>query len=266
MPEGRKDFGSCFLERKDGYAVITLNRPEKMNAFDPELFEAANAAYREIEYDADVRALMITGEGDHFSAGGDVDRDIDPLRSLPVFDFKKYFEDIGKLYLDLYKVEKPTVAAINGYALGAGMELALMCDIRIASEAAQMGEFFVHMGLVPETGMCVLPKLVGPGMAKLLCYTGKLLNAQEALRIGLVEQVVPAAELADSAEKLTRRLSRGPASVKLMKRAINKFTSLTLEESMDELTAYQFQATRTEDHAEAVSAFKEKRKPAFRGR
>jgi 2-(1,2-epoxy-1,2-dihydrophenyl)acetyl-CoA isomerase len=266
MAEERKDFGHCYVTRRDGYAVITLNRPDKMNAFDPELFESTYAAYRDIEWDRDVRAIVLTGEGDHFSAGGDVDRDIDPLKSLSVYDFKKYFEDAGDLYLDIYRVEKPTIAAINGYALGAGMELALMCDIRIASESAQMGEFFVHMGLVPETGMSILPRLVGPGMAKLLCYTGNLVNAQEALRIGLVEQVAPAAKLMETVGKLARRLARGPASIALMKRAINKFASLSLEESMDELTAYQFQASRTADHAEAVMAFKEKRKPRFQGK
>jgi len=122
------------------------------------------------------------------------------------------------------------------------------------------------MGLVPEAGMCVLTKLIGMGRAKMMCYTGELVGAQEALRIGLVEQVVPKDDLMATAEKLAARLARGPASIKIMKRAINELGSLPLEQTLNVSVLYQFAASRTSDHAEAVKAFLEKRKPKYTGK
>ncbi len=260
-----KEFGSCIVKREEKVATLLFNRPEKMNAFGPELFESMQEAFKDIAGDENVRAVIITGAGDHFSAGGDVEQDINPLRSKSVQGIKDYFDPLGDAYNFLYRMEKPTIAAINGFALGAGMELTLMCDFRIMADNAQLGEFFVKMGLIPEAGMCILPKLVGPGMAKMICYTGKLINAEEALRIRLVEEVVPKDELIPAAEKLARKLARGPASIKIMKRAINEFGDLPLEMTLNQSIAYQFQATRTKDHEEAVTAFLEKRKPNFTG-
>ena len=138
-----------------------------------------------------IRAIIFTGAGDHFSAGGDVALDIDPLKNMSLKEFKEYFDPLVELYMDLYNLDKVTIAAINGFALGAGFEMTLLCDFRIAADTAQLGEFFVRMGLVPEIGMCLLPRIVGPGMARYMCYTGELIDAQEAYRIGLVEKVVP---------------------------------------------------------------------------
>jgi enoyl-CoA hydratase len=266
MSEEKKEIGSCILTRKDNYAIIAFNRPEKLNALSPDLFLSLQKAFFEVENDDSVRALIFTGVGDNFSAGGDVEEDIKPLKDKSAIEFKKYFDPLCEMYEKIYNVEKPTIAAINGFALGAGMELALMCDIRIAADTMQMGEFFVRMGLVPEAGMCVLPKLVGMGKAKLMCYTGELVDAQEALRIGLVEQVVPQSELMPTAEKLASRLGKGPASIKIMKRAINEFSTVPLELTMNSSILYQFAASRTSDHAEAVKAFLEKRKPEYTGK
>jgi enoyl-CoA hydratase len=260
-----KTFGSCLVKRDGNVATVIFNRPDKMNAFSPDLFQGFLEAFADVAGDDTVRAVIFTGAGDHFSAGGDVEQDIDPLRTLPVKEFKAYFEPLGGLYYGIYNLEKPTIAAIHGFALGAGMELTLMCDFRIAADNAQMGEFFVRMGLVPETGMCMLPKIVGPGWAKRICYTGDLVGAEEALRIGLVEQVVKKEELMPTAEKLARRLARGPASIKIMKRAINEFGNLPLGETLNGATTYQFQATRTRDHEEAVKSFLEKRRSNFTG-
>ncbi len=266
MSDEKTTIGSCIIEKNEGAATVILNRPEKMNALGPDLFDSLREAFTRVMEDDSVRAIVIAGEGDHFSAGGDVQEDIEPLQKMDVTEFRAYFEPLARLYRDVYQVDKPTIAAIQGFALGAGMELALMCDIRIAGETAQMGEFFVKMGLVPETGMCMLPRIVGPGMAKYLCFTGKLVPAEEALRIGLAEQVVPAAELRAEAEKLARKLARGPASVGIMKRAINEFSEMPLESTFNMATTYQYQASRTEDHKEAVCSFLEKRKPEFRGK
>ncbi len=259
------DFNGCLVERAGGVATIILNGPEKMNALSPELFAGFEKAFSSVEEDETIRAIIFTGAGDHFSAGGDVAKDIDPLRTMSVREFKSYLEPLSNLYYRIYRVEKPTIAAINGFALGAGMELTLMCDIRIASEDAKMGEFFVKMGLVPETGMCMLPRIVGPGRAKLLCYTGDIVTAEDALKMGLVEMTIPRNELISAAEKLAQRLARGPASIGIMKRAINEFAEMPLEATLNQATAYQFQATRTKDHEEAVISYMEKRKPSFTG-
>jgi len=265
MPETRKDFGSCIVTIKENIAIVTLNRADKMNALNPELFEGITGSFAYLASEDKVRSVILTGAGDHFSAGGDVEKDINPLRTKTVNEFKAYFESLAELYERIFNFGKPTIAAINGYALGAGMELTLMCDIRIAADNLQMGEFFVRMGLVPETGMCMLPKIVGLGMAKLICMTGDLIDAKEAFRIGLVEKVVPANELMPESEKLALKLAKSPASVRIIKRAINEFAAMPFEATESATIGYQFEATRTDDHAEAVTAFLEKRKPVFTG-
>jgi enoyl-CoA hydratase/carnithine racemase len=218
-----------------------------------------------VKSDSSIRAIIFTGAGDHFCAGGDVALDIDPLKNMNLKEFKKYFDVLVDMYMDMYNLDKITISAINGFALGAGFELTLVCDFRIAAETAQLGEFFVRMGLVPEIGMCLLPNIVGPGMARYLCYTGELINAQEAYRIGLVERVVPVEQLLPEAKKLARRLARGPAAVGIIKKAMNQIGGQPLELTTDIAVNYQFVATRTHDHAEAVRAFLEKRKPSFTG-
>lgn len=266
MTEEIRQYGSCLVTIKDNYAIMTFNRPDKMNAFSPDLFEGIRAAYHELKGNDALRAIIFTGAGDHFSAGGDVALDIDPLKDLSLREFKDYFEPLVELYMGLYNLEKVTIAAINGFALGAGFEMTLLCDFRIAADTAKLGEFFVRMGLVPEIGMCLLPGIVGPGMARYLCYTGELIDAQEAHRIGLVEKVVPAAELLPEAEKLARRLARGPAAIGIIKKAMNQIGGQPIELTTDVAINYQFAASRTGDHAEAVRSFLEKRKPSFTGR
>jgi len=266
MAEETKAYGSCLVTIKDNYAIVTFNRPDKLNAFSPDLFEGIQKAYNDLKSNDALRAIIFTGAGDHFSAGGDVALDIDPLKNMSLKEFKAYFEPLVELYMGLYNLEKVTIAAINGFALGAGFEMTLLCDFRIAADTAKLGEFFVRMGLVPEIGMCLLPGIVGPGMARYMCYTGELIDAQEAHRIGLVEKVVPVAELLPEAEKLARRLARGPAAVGIIKKAINQIGGLPIELPTDVAINNQFAASRTSDHAEAVTSFLEKRKPSFSGR
>jgi len=265
MTEETREYGSCIVTIKENYAIITFNRPDKFNAFSPDLFEGMQKGYAALKTEKTVRAIIFTGAGDHFSAGGDVALDIDPLKNMSLKEFKEYFDPLVELYMDMYNIDKVTIAAINGFALGAGFEMTLLCDLRIAAESAQLGEFFVKMGLVPEIGMCILPRIVGPGMARYMCYTGDLINAKEALRIGLVEKVVPTDQLLPEAEKLARRLARGPAAVGIIKKAMNQIGGQPLELSTDVGISYQFAASRTKDHAEAVKSFLEKRKPTFTG-
>ena len=261
-----KNFGSVLVTHKENFATIIMNRPEKLNALSPELQDSLLQAVRYVVADDRVQAVILTGAGSSFSAGGDIREDIDPLRTMPVEEFNRYFYSVNELYKELFNLEKPIIAAINGNALGAGMELALLCDIRIAAEDMKIGELFVRMGLVPEIGMCLLSKIVGLGRAKLICMTGDILDANEAKRIGLVEQIISLDKLIPTAEKLAFRLSSGPASIKIIKKGINQLSEMSLEASISSVTALQFQATRTNDHQEAVKAWFEKRKPVFTGK
>jgi len=261
-----KRIGATIVRKTGNYAVISLDRPGKMNALNPDLFDGILRAVREIRTDDDIRCVVLTGSGDHFSAGGDVQEDIVPLKDKSLEEFKAYFKSINELYVELYELKKTTIAAINGYALGAGFDLTLCCDIRIAADNSKMGEYFVRMGLVPETGTYLLPKIVGSSQAKMICLTGKTIESDEALKIGLVDQVVPSGDLLTTAEKLARQLSQGPASVSLINEAINTLGQMPLKEAIEHAVMYQFTASRTLDHKEAVEAFLEKRKPVFKGK
>jgi 2-(1,2-epoxy-1,2-dihydrophenyl)acetyl-CoA isomerase len=165
-------------------------------------------------------------------------------------------------------MEKPVIAAINGYTIGAGLDLAMSCDIRIASEEAQFGEFFVRMGLVPEAGVYFMPRLLGIGRAKLLSFTGDLIDAKEAERIGLVEKVVPPDKLITSVKELASKLAnrRPIKTVGLIKKAINESLRMDLDSSLDYASRLTYQSVHTEDHREAVNAFLEGRRPVFKGR
>jgi len=163
-------------------------------------------------------------------------------------------------------MEKPVIAAINGYAIGAGLDLALTCDIRIAAEDAQIGEFFVKMGLIPEAAIYFMPRLIGLGKAKLLCFTGDLIGAREAEQIGLVDKVVPSERLMLSAEELAKRLADGPKAIGIIKRGLNESLKMTFESTIDYIGRLQYQLVHTEDHAEAVNSWIEKRPPLFKGK
>jgi len=261
-----KDFGVVKVTRKDRYAVVTLNRPDKLNALSPELLEDFIVAWRDVSVDDDVRSIIITGAGESFSAGGDVVKDINPLREMGPAEFHKYFSQAEVLYRSVIELEKPVIAAINGFAVGAGLDLALSADIRIAADDAKMGEFFVRMGLTPELGIYLLPRLVGLGWAKLICLTGDIIDAAQAEKIGLVEKVVSPEELIPYAEKLAKRFANGPVAMGTIKKAINESLKMTLESSIDYISRLQYQLCHTEDHKEAVTSWLEKRKPTFIGK
>ncbi len=266
MEVEEKEFGHVKVVRKEGFAEVILNRAEKLNALSPELIEDFITAWGDVADDDTVRAMIITGAGQSFSAGGDVVKDINPLRDMSASEFHKYFGQAEVLYRSVLEVEKPVIAAINGYAVGAGLDLALSCDIRIAAEDAKMGEFFVRMGLTPELGIYLLPRLVGVGWAKLICLTGDIIDAAQAEKIGLVEKVVPPDELISSAEQLAKKLARGPVAIGHIKRAINESLKTTLESSVDYVSKLQYHLSHTEDHKEAVTSWLEKRKPEFKGK
>jgi enoyl-CoA hydratase/carnithine racemase len=266
FPMQETKLANVAITRKDRLAIVSLNRPEKLNALSPALVEDLNEALGEVAGDETIRCVIITGAGRSFSAGGDVQKDILPLREKSPSEFNLYLEEAMIMYHRIWNMDKPVIAAINGHAVGAGLDLAQTCDIRIAAEDAKLGEFFVRMGLVPESAIYLMPRLIGPGRAKLLSFTGDLIGAREAERIGLVDMVVAPDKLMTTAEELGKRMANGPKSISLIKKAFNECSKMTFESTIDYASRLQYQAVHTEDHKEAVASFLEKRPPAFQGR
>lgn len=262
----KRELKTMILEKEDGLAVITLNNPDRLNAMSPQQIFDLVEVFSELEKDEDIRCAVITGKGRAFLAGGDVESDIKPLASMTPQDFNIYMKRADYFYRTIAEMEKPVIAAINGIVVGAGLDLAMCCDIRIASEKAQLGQFFVRMGLLPESGAYLMPRLVGLGMAKLLSFTGDLIDAKEAERIGLVEKVVPHDELMPYVMKLAKRFAGGPRCIGIMKKQLNEAMNMNFETALDYAIRLQYQCIHTQDHKEAVDAFLEKRKPVFKGK
>jgi enoyl-CoA hydratase/carnithine racemase len=266
MPE----FETVLYEKKGGVAVITLNRPEKLNALNSKMNRDLKYAFREAKGDSSVRAIVLTGAGRGFCSGADIS---DFAGGVTLEDFKKMTEQgimpetIITPY-DLIEVPKPIVAAVNGVAVGFGTNVLLNCDIIIASEAASFGEFFVRMGLIPDMNGCLLlPMLLGIHKAKELIFTGERINAQEALRIGLVNKVVPPDQLMPTAMELANRLAEGPPlAIAMSKKLIHAGFRKIFDEMMVKEVQYQTQLYASEDHREAAVSFLEKRKPVFKGK
>ena len=252
----------------DHVATITINRPDVLNAFNDAFSPEFIDTLKQVDRDPAVRVVVITGAGRAFSSG----QDLDDLKAKYVPghvphlgpDLKKRYDPWVKR---LRNMEKPVIAAVNGVAAGAGCSLALACDLRIASEHAKFIEVFVNVGLVPDSASTwVLPRLVGLGRAMDMCLTGRPVGAEEALAIGLVNQVVPAGELEDATAKVAARLASLPGkALSLTKRLLNQSFEATLEDQLEAEAFAQETAGLTDDHFEGVTAFLEKRKPQFKG-
>ncbi len=258
------EFSTILYTLDEGVATLTLNRPEVLNAFNEQMCRDLLEAFRKAEGDAAVRAVVVTGAGRAFCSGQDL-KDVDPSRAgLSDLLRRRY----NPLILKIRTIEKPVVASINGVAAGAGLSLALCCDLRVASDGARLIEVFARIGLVPDAGSSFfLPRLVGLARAAELAFTGDEVSAAEAERIGLVNRVVPADELESATRELARKLANGPTrAIGLIKRSFNR----ALESGLDEALGYeawmQELAARTEDFAEGVAAFREKRQARFLGR
>jgi 2-(1,2-epoxy-1,2-dihydrophenyl)acetyl-CoA isomerase len=255
------------VERSAGVLRLTLNRPERLNALDDELLDALGAAVLVARDDDSVRAVLLTGAGRGFCAGADLaagtltapDRGTAVRRRLQML--------YAPVILGLRELEKPVVAAVNGVAAGAGMSLALAADLRVCGESASFLQAFVRIGLVPDAGSTFfLPRLVGLAKAAELVMLGEQVSAAEALRLGLVNRVVPDAELLDAAGELAERLARGPRSLGLIKRALNASLGSDLHAQLNHEEDLQALAASSEDALEGVNAFLEKRPADFRGR
>lgn len=254
-------------ELHDRIATVTLNRPEKLNAFSGTMREELLDALVAADRNQDCRVVVITGAGRAFCAGGDVDYMSGLQREGNATAFRKLLDAGRDVILQIASMEKPVIASVNGIAAGAGCNLALACDYRIASDAAKLGETFVKIGLHPDWGgTWLLPRLVGRGRAAELLMTGRIVDAGEALAIGMVERVVPAAELASETAKLARSMAKAPPiAVAGVKRALAVAERNDLRAQLELEAEHQLRAFESRDAAEGMNAFFEKRPPAFRG-
>jgi len=263
-------FETIRVDHEGGIAVITLNRPEKLNAWTPVMGREMTDAFRAADRDRDVRAVVLTGAGRAFCAGADMDFFAGQIRggggtATGGGDGPGRVEEFPAL---MQQMSKPTIAAINGYALGVGCTMTLLCDVRLASADAKLGFLFSRMGVMAELGSTyLLPRLVGIGRACELMFTGKQYPAAELERIGLINRVVAAEALRDAALEMAREMAAcAPLSLALTRRALYQGLSGTFDAQVrHEAFALEY-LYRSRDHAEAVAAFKEKRPPRFEGR
>ncbi|MFZ5648218.1 MAG: enoyl-CoA hydratase-related protein [Bacillota bacterium] len=255
-------YENIILDREDNIAIITINRPKVLNALNADTLKELEAAFDEVDNDDQVRVVILTGAGEKaFVAGADIAfmSKLNPMEAVK-------FARIGqKVFSKIENLSKPVIAAINGFALGGGNELAMACDIRVASEKARLGQPEVQLGLIAGFGGTQrLTRLVNPGLAKEILFTADQYDAASALRMGLVNHVVPAEELMGFCKAMAQRIAaRGPVAVRLTKEAINMGLEMDLEKAFaleSDLFGLVF---TTEDRKEGIGAFLEKRKPSF---
>ena len=253
------------LKRIDGHvATLTINRPDKLNALNIETRGRMVQELDELAKNDDVRVVVITGAGDKaFIAGADISE----FEGRSPVDQYMVMTD-SSVFLAVDRFPKPTIAAINGFCLGGGCELAMACDIRIASEKAKLGQPEINLGLLPGGGGTQrLPRLVGMGAAFKLLYTGDFIRADEALRIGLVDEVVPAGDVAARAKELAEAIAaKSPVALRLIKQAVRTSMRTPLDEGLRQEVSLFALAFASEDMKEGVDAFLNKRKPTFIGR
>ncbi len=252
----------------DRVATLTLNRPERLNALSSPMIDGLLEALPRLAADAAVAVVVLTGAGRGFCAGGDVKSMAEGSSQLGLDDAVQRLRGRMEVSRLLHEIPKPTIAMVNGPAAGAGLAMALACDLRVASESARFITAFAKVGFSGDFGgSYFLSKLVGTGRARELYYTGEPLDAAQALALGVVNTVVPEFELLEATTALAQRLAHGPGvALGLMKRNFNAAETGTLSELLDLEALHQIQTARTEDHQEAARAFVDKRPPVFKGR
>src|SRR6201993_1908654 len=258
-------FENILLEKKNSIAYVTINRPKVLNALNMATMDELRAAFHDIKNDASVRVVILTGAGEKaFIAGADIGE----LAQHDAVKGKEYTHR-GQSVLNLIeRLGKPVIACINGFALGGGCEIAMACTMRLASENAKLGQPEVKLGIIPGYGGTQrLPRLVGKGLAAQLVLTGEMISAQEAHRIGLVNEVVAAAELIPRAEAIAQKIiANAPLAVQYAMESVNKGMEMTLAEGVYLEAALFAISCATEDKTEGTRAFLEKRAAVFKGK
>jgi enoyl-CoA hydratase len=259
-----KSYKTILVEKKEGIAYLTLNRPEVRNAFNQEMIDEIRDALRLIDKDEEAGVLIITGAGKAFQAGADIAE----LSVMKPMELLRWNEGIVRINAALERLRQPVIAAINGAAMGGGLELAISCTLRVMSESAKLALPEVKLGIIPGTGGTQrLPRLIGKGRAAELLLTGGVLDAAEAYRIGLVNRVVPDGEAMKAAEELAKKImANAPIAVELTKDALEVGKDLPLEQAVQYSQKNCVTCFSTEDMKEGMAAFLEKRKPDFKGK
>ena len=253
------------MDRQDGVALVTLDRPDALNALNRALLTELRDRLAEVAEDAEVRAVVLTGAGDRaFAAGADI-KEMEPMSVDEARAWGALGHECGRL---LETMPKPTIAAVNGFALGGGCELALACDVRYASANARLGQPEANIGIIPGWGGTQrLARAVGIGMAKELIYSGRMVDAEEALRIGLVNAVFPPEEVLERALELAGSLAaKSPLVLAAAKELANRSLQGDLDAALDDEAERFAQLFGSEDQKEGMRAFVEKREPRFTGR
>jgi enoyl-CoA hydratase/carnithine racemase len=256
------------LEKQDGVATVTLNRPEKYNAFAGLMRQEIVEVLDDVAGDPEVRVVVITGAGKAFCVGGDVNEFVSGTTKALAQDVSSERHAMCKAALTINTMEKPVIASVNGVAAGGGCNLALSCDIRIASEKARFGQVFVRRGVHPDWGgIYFLPRLVGYAKAAELIFSGEVVGAEEALKIGMVNRVVRHEELAQTTRDFAERIAKNaPIPIAFAKRGLQNFSKWDLPQALDYESYVLEVCKQSEDFMEGFSSFLEKREPVFKGK
>jgi 2-(1,2-epoxy-1,2-dihydrophenyl)acetyl-CoA isomerase len=259
-------YQTLIVDREGAIATITLNRPESRNALDITMRQELLVALEEIERDGTARVLVLTGAGGHFCAGGDVKSMRDSTYTAA--QARERVEMLNRFIVRFVAFPLPTLAMVEGFAVGAGCNLALCCDLVVASDTARFGEVFAKIGLVPDGGgTYLLSRVVGLARAKELIFTADIIDAAQAQRLGMVNRVVPASELRAATHALAEKIAAGPPlALRMAKDLVNRAASSDLATALTLEAFAQSVAIVSDDHREGVAAFFDKRAPVFRGR
>lgn len=260
-------FNTIIYKVSDSVAYITLNRPEAMNSLDPEILRELFEALQACHHDQTVRVVVITGAGKAFCAGGDLKWMMSVRDNNWKNSFDSLVKDFNSNILYIRKIEKPVIAAVNGFASGAGFSLALACDVRVVCESARFNQAYVKIGLTPDGGSSFfLTKMLGPARATDLIFTGRVIDAQEAVVLGLANEVAPDGFFSERVEQMAKQFAAGPPmSYKMAKKLINEALGPSLEAQLDHEREFIVSASLSNDFEEGLAAFINKRKPVFNG-